>query len=308
MLFHNTNSNKKSEFISKYYTLTKYSHSNETVKNSNSNYNSSYGLKDFVFFKKPVTSGASRSTFKVRTYLPIKFKINKFTFSKKNKSGRSNKFGILCRSKGTISTKMKYPNISKSYRLLSLSFIANIFLVPFSHKLYSLVFSSTGTMTYVYTSQNHLLFKVTRLQSVLKSSYTLSRGYFFLSKFIKIPQFFFLIFQLPKYKFISLLEIFPSKGIKYVRSAASKAFINKVDTKLNLTLIKLPSGVHKVFSNFSVGSVGIQPFSSKKTLNPLNAGFYKKSGKKSLSRGIAKNPIDHPHGGRSKAIRYQRTP
>jgi large subunit ribosomal protein L2 len=91
-------------------------------------------------------------------------------------------------------------------------------------------------------------------------------------------------------------------------SPASKALLHKVDLKLNLTLIKLPSGVHKVFSNFSVGSLGYQPFSFKKVLNPLNAGFYKKQGFKSLSRGIAKNPVDHPHGGRTKAIRYQRTP
>jgi large subunit ribosomal protein L2 len=27
-----------------------------------------------------------------------------------------------------------------------------------------------------------------------------------------------------------------------------------------------------------------------------------------LSRGVAKNPVDHPHGGRNKAIKYQRTP
>jgi large subunit ribosomal protein L2 len=25
-------------------------------------------------------------------------------------------------------------------------------------------------------------------------------------------------------------------------------------------------------------------------------------------RGVAMNPVDHPHGGRTKAIRYQRTP
>jgi len=38
------------------------------------------------------------------------------------------------------------------------------------------------------------------------------------------------------------------------------------------------------------------------------AGFGKRFGKKSVVRGVAKNPIDHPHGGRAKAIRYQRTP
>ena len=31
-------------------------------------------------------------------------------------------------------------------------------------------------------------------------------------------------------------------------------------------------------------------------------------GKKPKVRGVAKNPIDHPHGGRTKAIKYPRTP
>jgi len=31
-------------------------------------------------------------------------------------------------------------------------------------------------------------------------------------------------------------------------------------------------------------------------------------GNKSIVRGVAMNPVDHPHGGRTKAIAYQRTP
>ena len=31
-------------------------------------------------------------------------------------------------------------------------------------------------------------------------------------------------------------------------------------------------------------------------------------GKKPKVRGVAKNPTDHPHGGRTKAIKYPRTP
>jgi large subunit ribosomal protein L2 len=31
-------------------------------------------------------------------------------------------------------------------------------------------------------------------------------------------------------------------------------------------------------------------------------------GKKSIVRGVAMNPVDHPHGGRAKSIKYPRTP
>jgi len=142
----------------------------------------------------------------------------------------------------------------------------------------------------------------------LFDKYTIYKSYSYLSKFIKLPQIFFLILQLPKFKLVSSLETYPHKGVQYVKSPGSKAYINKIDTTLNLSLIKLPSGVHKVFSIYSVGSLGCTPFTPQNIRTQAKAGFFKKSGKKSLSRGVAKNPVDHPHGGRNKAIRYQRTP
>ncbi len=44
--------------------------------------------------------------------------------------------------------------------------------------------------------------------------------------------------------------------------------------------------------------------------NCLNgkAGYWRSFGVKSLVRGVAMNPVDHPNGGRTKAIKYPRTP
>lgn len=173
--------------------------------------------------------------------------------------------------------------------------------------MFSLVLSSSGNISYVPSNYNHTLFQVSKLYSVFENQFS-HKNYFYLSKFIKIPQMFYLILQLPKYKFINSLETYPTKGVQYAKSAGSKAFINKIDVKLNLTLIKLPSGVHKVFSVYSVGSIGASPFIPKNLRTQSKAGFFKKIGHKSLSRGVAKNPVDHPHGGRNKAIKYQRTP
>jgi large subunit ribosomal protein L2 len=38
------------------------------------------------------------------------------------------------------------------------------------------------------------------------------------------------------------------------------------------------------------------------------AGYWRSFGFKSLVRGVAMNPVDHPHGGRTKSVKYQRTP
>jgi large subunit ribosomal protein L2 len=38
------------------------------------------------------------------------------------------------------------------------------------------------------------------------------------------------------------------------------------------------------------------------------AGYWRSFGSKSLVRGVAMNPVDHPNGGRTKSIKYPRTP
>ena len=38
------------------------------------------------------------------------------------------------------------------------------------------------------------------------------------------------------------------------------------------------------------------------------AGYWRSFGIKSLVRGVAMNPVDHPHGGRTKSIKYPQTP
>ena len=80
-------------------------------------------------------------------------------------------------------------------------------------------------------------------------------------------------------------------------------------------LVTLPSGSHKLLSIFSscllnahMCSVRSQyliyqnRFSKFKASSSLELGF------RPSVRGVAKNPVDHPHGGRTKSIRFPRTP
>ena len=79
-----------------------------------------------------------------------------------------------------------------------------------------------------------------------------------------------------------------------------------MDTRTSTGLVKLPSKVKKVFSIFSIASLGAVALSENKKFKNNSAGYQSRFGHKCLSRGVAKNPVDHPHGGRAKAIRYQR--
>jgi ribosomal protein L2 len=47
---------------------------------------------------------------------------------------------------------------------------------------------------------------------------------------------------------------------------------------------------------------------SIKKIFPQKAGFFSLLGKKPHVRGVARNAVDHPHGGRTKSIKCPRTP
>jgi large subunit ribosomal protein L2 len=113
---------------------------------------------------------------------------------------------------------------------------------------------------------------------------------------------------LPKNKPVSLVELIPYKGVQYIRSLGSFGILLKMDLRINTALIKLPSGVRKVVSTRALGSTGAVALPINKNFKNNLAGFRKNKGFKSIVRGVAMNPVDHPHGGRAKAIKYQRTP
>jgi len=286
--------------------------SKQFFKNNNSSKNSPYKTYNFTnlnLFKKKVTSNASRSSFELRTKLPILniFRFKKLLYKLKSTKGRTKKGTIVCRTKGKNTINSKKPVLNKNFRSLYLSFTAGFFLYSRNLKSYSIIISSAGEISYVSATYKHSLFQVSKLHNIFFKTQSVS-NYYYLSKFIKLSQIFYLINQLPKFKFVSSLEIYPNKKIQYVQSPGSKSFISKIDLKTNLALVKLPSGVHKVFSTYSIASLGVIPFSYKNIRTQAKAGFFQKKGHKPLSRGVAKNPVDHPHGGRNKAIRYQRTP
>ena len=181
-------------------------------------------------------------------------------------------------------------------------------MVPFFNKLLSLVFLSSGSVTYITSTTKHELFQLIKMYP---NSKFLSNKYLLLKSInprIIISQGFYLVSQLSKNKPISLIELTPEKGIQYVRSTGCKGTIIKMDLRLQTSIIKLPSGVRKIFSTSSIGSEGSVALTINKDTKNTKAGFKKNFGFKSIVRGVAMNPTDHPHGGRAKAIRYQRTP
>jgi len=59
---------------------------------------------------------------------------------------------------------------------------------------------------------------------------------------------------------------------------------------------------------YGLGSDGTVALPSAKKMKNNKAGAIRQRGRKSIVRGVAMNPVDHPHGGRTKAIAHPRTP
>ncbi len=97
--------------------------------------------------------------------------------------------------------------------------------------------------------------------------------------------------------YINTLEFKPLGTGKYVRSAANYA---KLVSATNLySIVKLRSKFLLKLSNICVATVGV--LSDKKLMRlsnrPRNAGFFRHLGFRPTVRGVAMNPVDHPHGG-----------
>ena len=105
-----------------------------------------------------------------------------------------------------------------------------------------------------------------------------------------------------------MFELFPGAGIKYARSAGVSAKILRFNYAEHVCVVRLPSGVRKKVSLYSIVSLGPATLRDARYVRNTKAGFWRSKGCKSMVRGVARNPVDHPHGGRTKAIKNPRTP
>ena len=91
------------------------------------------------------------------------------------------------------------------------------------------------------------------------------------------------------------VEINPGGGGKIARSAGTSVSISGIDG--NYSIIKMTSGeVRKINSN-SMASIGVLSNPDQKNIKIGKAGRSRWMGRRPHTRGVVKNPVDHPHGG-----------
>ena len=91
------------------------------------------------------------------------------------------------------------------------------------------------------------------------------------------------------------IELSPNGGGKLARSAGSSAQISGVDD--NYCIIKLSSGEIRKIINTARATIGSVSNSDHQNIKIGKAGRNRWKGKRPSVRGVAMNPVDHPHGG-----------
>ena len=91
------------------------------------------------------------------------------------------------------------------------------------------------------------------------------------------------------------IELSPNGGGKIARSAGSSAQISGIDD--NYCIIKLKSGEIRKIISTARATIGIVSNSDHQNIKIGKAGRNRWKGKRPQTRGVAMNPVDHPHGG-----------
>ena len=223
---------------------------------------------------------------------------NSLCYRKISHGGRSTNTGkIVVYSKGSFKKRVKLVNIRYSTRFIDPMLLVSITFVPLVNKLVNLLISDSGTYFYFPSVLKSRMFTFTTLRSSFTRKFTP-----FDWNFVSF------LCRLKPFKKISNLELTPGQGIQYARSAGSHGKMLTLNFTRHVTLVKLPSGVKKYFSIYSIAVSDACTLQVKKKLSIRQSGFFQCLGSKAKVRGVAKNPVDHPHGGRTKSIKYPRTP
>ena len=91
------------------------------------------------------------------------------------------------------------------------------------------------------------------------------------------------------------IELSPHGGGKLARSAGSSAITSGMDD--NYCVIKLSSGEIRKVINTARATIGTVSNADHKNIKIGKAGRNRWKGKRPSVRGVAMNPVDHPHGG-----------
>lgn len=106
------------------------------------------------------------------------------------------------------------------------------------------------------------------------------------------------LYHLPVGTLVSNLELYPGCGGQLLRSAGAGGTVLQRKSKYGFYIpVLLASGEVRLFNGYCIASIGMIFSTLHKWQNLGTAGRHRKLGYHPRVRGVAMNPVDHPHGG-----------
>ena len=197
----------------------------------------------------------------------------------KNFAGRNNT-GKLC-------AFFRGSRFKRRFRILNFKhFFWNVFAIilrkeydPYRNSFIFLICYQNGILSYILP----VVYLAVRSKIYIGTSTSFFIGDFTLLKFIS------------EGTYLNSVEFIPYQGSKLARSSGLfSLLIRHFD---NITLIRMPSKKYYLLDNNCLAGIGVLENTFANFVEYYKAGQKRNLGYKVSVRGVAKNPIDHPHGG-----------
>lgn len=210
------------------------------------------------------------------------------------KKGGRNSLGRICSFKKGGGFKKKYRIIDYHRNLYNVvALIMRIEYDPFRNTNIALLCYKNGIISYIICTEGLKVgdqisnFNFLKKSEEMQISVKANKGY---SLFLK---------NIPAGFLVNNIELIPGAGSCFCRAAGTFAIVLNKYTIINKTyiLIRLPSGVEYLISEYCRAVIGIVSNINYHLVSWKKAGVARNKGIKPSVRGVAKNPVDHPHGG-----------
>lgn len=255
-----------------------------------------------MLIKRYNITNITRNRFKLKLLIFKNIKNKLFSFSQKLKTP-VNVFGNkTIRSRKKSKLKVFWNVLNTSPLFTSPNLITCIFFSYRIFKFISIIKNANGIIYSSLTTDNHRLFSYfffLKHKRILKS---LSKNNL---KFLPYNSF---LLYTPRRSFITFVELDLNKGFQYAKSNGSKARLLEIYKNKNLCAVQLPSKEVKIFSAFGTCQNALLFFKNNKQLTFDNKRHKRLLGFGPKVRGVAMNARDHPHGGKTKSIKFPKTP
>jgi len=217
----------------------------------------------------------NKTTPRIWRYAPVK----QLTFPSMTMGGRNNQGRIVTFHRGGR-CKFRYRLIDFRRRFYDIpAFVLRLEHDPIRDAPIALIVYANGVLSYILAFKHILTNTVISagwMTQILPGSATIFK-------------------RIPIGQFVHNVEKLPGLGGTFVRTAGNKAQIIK-KTK-QFAVLQLASGEYRAFPPKSYATIGVIEQSAFFKRVMTKAGNNRWLGKRPIVRGVAQNPIDHPHGG-----------